>query len=178
MSHIRSSLPQSREIWNEISQFLNKARDTFTHEYTEIESQYLAVQNMVQIQYVNDLSVQYCPLLVIYCHNSLALFQKEILMARVVPYRNLNIVSKIPFTCLMKHYSAISVTFEGVRKNRKTIDRASAALVSLRDKVSLFYQPLQDGLANGRLVFSFTTSAIYCLKLCLIHVQIRNDILT
>ena len=34
-------------------------------------------------------------------------------------------------------YSAINVTFEGVRKNRKTINRLSAALVTLRDKVNL-----------------------------------------
>ena len=113
--------------------------------------QYLAVQNMVQVQYERSKRSVLPFVGNILSHLFGTLSEEDIEdMSRAISQLEHNQQNTVHL--FDEAYSTINVTFEGVRKNRKTINRLSAALVTLRDKVSLLYQPLQDGLANICLV--------------------------
>jgi len=150
---INSSGVELHDIWPETIKFLRKAENNFRTEYLEIQSLYQSVRDLVDMRLVNGRSKR---ALLPFVGSALSYLFGTVSEGDLDDIRQamLQLADSQEKTLHLfdENLTALNLTYEGVRTNRKVINKLTRAVGELKTKVNDIYRALERGLQNARII--------------------------
>jgi len=143
----------SLNIWPESIKFLTKAEENFRGEYFEIQSLYQSVRYLVDMRLVNGRNkravIPFIGSVMSYLFGTIS--EDDIVDIRE-KMSKLEANQEKTTHILDESLTVINLTYEGVKANRKVINKLSKVVDGLKTKINDIYEALRKGIQNARII--------------------------